>query len=249
MKWINIFLVVPAILFAKAFEINQKEYKKLDKIAEDSSIVSSDKGSSWHDYTKIYSLYFSPIKEEKLQILEIGIWKGGSIKLWEKYFSNANLHFIDISFEMLKYQPQRSSLYLADQSNVKELHDVMKQIGNPMDIIIDDGGHTMKQQITSFATLWPYLRSGGIYVIEDLHTSYWKDFYDGGGSIEKPFAGNGTTMQFLKDLLDDLNYIGARTMRATSNQDLTSIRDELSSYKTEILGMHFYDSLCFIIKK
>ena len=246
----NLFLLIPCLLLAdKAFEIDQTQYQYLDQIALSlDPNKDSGKSSNWHNYTEIYSHYFGSIKDKPLKFLEIGINKGSGVKLWENYFKNAELHFIDISFGHAEYFSNRSFYHLADQANPSDLLRVMQTTGGEFDIMIDDGGHTMYQQIISFITLFPFLKSGGIYIIEDLHTSYW-NCYGGHGSPEAPLAGPNTTIQFLKDLIDDVNFVGARTWSASHKRDLSPIQPELNTYRTEILGMHFYDSLCFIIKR
>ena len=231
----------------KAFNIDENNYRELDKLAITLEPLG-DKGSNWHNYTKIYSLYFAPIKNEPLRLLEIGIYKGASVILWENYFPNAELHFIDITLANSKYSSKRSHYHLADQSNSQQLLNVVSNINGKFDIIIDDGGHTMQQQIVSFTTLFPSLKSGGMYIIEDLHTSYWSN-YGGDGSIQNPKAGPSTAIQFFKNLIDDVNFVGARTQKANHDLDLSSIQNELSLYRKEILGIHFYDSLCIVIKK
>lgn len=242
------FLFIIALNAKSAFEIDEAEYQHLDRLALkiDPNLIT-DKCSRWHNYTKIYALYFGPIKEKRLKFLEIGIYRGSSVKLWENYFKNAELHFIDVSLDNAVYFSQRAHYHIADQTNPDQLINVMKETGGEFDIIIDDGGHTMTQQIVSFQTLFPYLKRGGMYIIEDLHTSYWSDHYGGGGSIEHPKAGAGTAIQFLKDLIDDINYPGARTMRANNVSGVPE--GELNIYRKKILGIHFYDSLCIIIKK
>ena len=116
------------------------------------------------------------LEDKPIKFLEIGIFEGASVKLWEEYFKNADLHFIDITFQNIKHFSNRSHYHLCDQENPESLQAFIQKTGGDFDLIIDDGGHTMKQQITSFVTLFPYLKSGGIYIIEDLHTSYWSWF-------------------------------------------------------------------------
>lgn len=245
-----LFFLTPSLLLAdKAFEINTQEYEYLDQLA----LVldpkcDSGKSSNWHNYTEIYSYYFGPIKDKNLKFLEIGINKGSGVKLWENYFQNAELHFIDISFNHVEYFSKKSHYHIADQANPSDLLQVMHKTDGKFDIIIDDGGHTMAQQIISFSTLFPYLNSGGIYIIEDLHTSYWQ-FYGGSGTITHPKAGSNTTIQFLKNLIDDVNFVGARTCSANHKINLNSIKHELSIYREQIFSMHFYDSICIIIKR
>lgn len=230
----------------KAFDLDNENYRILNQTAL-SGTPLGDKGSNWHNYTKVYAFYFSSIRDKPLKFLEIGIYKGASVALWESYFPNAELHFVDISVDLVQYQPQRATYHVADQSNSNQLESLMNQIGD-CDIILDDGGHTMEQQLVSFKTLFPHLNSGGLYIIEDLHTSYWTS-YGGGGSDAHPKAGNGTMVQFLKDLVEDVNYVGARTWKANHDVDLSYYKNELTPYREQILGIHFYDSLCIVIKR
>lgn len=224
----------------------------LDKLAV---FFQTDKSSKHHNYANIYEQYFSRLKNSRINFLEIGFKKGSSAKMWEKYFTNANLHFIDINKSFLetygKQMSNRVKLHLIDQSNAMDLREFGQRYGK-FDIIIDDGGHTMNQQITSFKSLFPYVKPGGVYIVEDLHTSYWKEdhgeIYNGGGSRKNPFAGSNTMIGFLKKLVDDVNFIGARTGKADKNKCPKNIFNNLNIYRKKISSMHFYDSLCFIFK-
>lgn len=223
------FFLVPYFLIAESvFQIDEQEYQYLDSLALSlDPEIDSGKSSNWHNYTEIYSYYFGNIKDKPLKFLEIGIYKGSGVKLWENYFKNAELHFIDITLDRAEYFSNRSHYHLADQADPAQLLKVIDETGGEFDIIIDDGGHTMIQQITSFATLFPFLKSGGIYIVEDLHTSYWKT-YGGGGTLEFPRAGPDTAIQFFKDLIDDVNFVGARTRSANHRFDLSPITSELN---------------------
>jgi hypothetical protein len=100
-----------------------------------------------------------------------------------------------------------------------------------IDIIIDDGSHVNEHVITSFRTLFPYLQDGGIYVIEDLHTSYWPEYGGNWVSLNEPT----TSVSMLKSLVDGLNY--------------QYIPDRSPTYFDEsILSVHFYPKIVFIIK-
>lgn len=225
------------------------EYKILNEIAlQFDSSVSSGKGSNWHNYTEIYAQYLAPYKDKPIKFLEIGIFQGNGVKLWEAYLKKAELHFVDISFDRITYFSERSHYHLANQESPEDLQQLVKDTGGNFDIIIDDGGHTMTQQLVSFRELFPHLKSEGLYIIEDLHTSYWKS-YDGNGSPSKPKAGSGTFVQFLKDLIDDVNFVGARTQSANHRSIRGDIEAEMSEYRKDIYSMHFYDSMCIIIKR
>ncbi len=213
------------------------EYRYLDEIAVR---VGADKNSTYHNYTEIYSRYFAPLKEKPIKFLEIGLDRGASVKLWEEYFKNADLHFMDITLKRAEYFSIRSHYHKCDQENQSDLQHFIEITDGNFDIILDDGGHTMNQQLTSLAALFPHVKSGGMYIIEDLHTSYWPQF---GG------RGNDTTVNFLKSLVDEINYIGATTGQASHRAIPPNIAEGLNIYKKDIFSIHFYDSVAIIIKR
>ena len=225
----------------------------LDKIACE---FLTDKCSFVHNYTVIYEQYLERFRNSPIKFLEIGIDQLSSAKMWDHYFQHpkARLIFLDINNvsvdncrESIKNHilSDRIQGYEADQANKDMLIDLFSQIGDEFDVIIDDGGHTMVQQITSFCTLFPYVKKGGLYIIEDLHTSYWNAF-GGGGTQINPVAGPGTTLKFLADLIDDVNYPGGITGIADVNKCLDD--KLLNYYQRHIKSIHFYNSICFIIK-
>jgi hypothetical protein len=223
----------------------EDRYRYLDMIA---LVSGTDKSSHFHNYTKVYSDYFDAIKEQPIKFLEIGILSVGSVRMWEAYFPAAELHFIDIDPSLIQYHSTRSHYHFLDQGNPHALNQFIEAVGKDFDIIIDDGGHMANQQITSFLVLFSALKSGGVYVIEDLHTSYWSH-YGGEGSLENPKSSPSSTIEFLKKLIDDLNYVGARTACASHERISPLILNDLSFFQEQILSMHFYDGLCLIIKR
>ncbi len=214
------------------------DYHYLDSLAIE---AGADKGSFYHNYTEVYARYFSGLKEKPIKFLEIGIYKGASVKLWEEYFKNAELHFIDITLQNIQYFSDRSNYHLCNQESPEDLQKFIAKTGGDFDVIIDDGGHMMNQQITSFKVLFPHLKSGGLYIIEDLHTSYWTGW---GGE-----RTGLNTVTFLKGLIDEVNFIGARTTKASHLAIDPSILRELNIYREKIYSIHFYDSLAIIIKR
>ena len=121
-------------------------------------------------YTSVYDLLFRDRRHKVRTMLEIGVLKGDSLRMWKEYFDLADIYGID-----LHTYPQyldgvfgnRMKVFLADQSKPEELKKVMAEIGD-MDFICDDGSHKLEDQITSLETLFPFLVPGGVYVIEDL---------------------------------------------------------------------------------
>lgn len=204
----------------------------------------------FHDYTSIYEKYLSHLKDKPVKFLEIGF--GASAHMWDAYFSHplTSLHFIDIDQNCLNHMSSLSSrchLHLIDQESKTELRNFIYKAGGDFDIIDDDGGHTMQQQITTFKTLFPYLKSGGVYIIDSLHTSYWQS-HGSAGTQEIPKASEFSTIAFLKNLIDDLNYSGARTSCADKNKVPEEVSNSFNYYQKHIHSIHFYSSLCIIIK-
>lgn len=228
--------------FAQA--VQETEYQYLDRLAVE---AGADKSTLFHNYTEVYADYFGKIRDRKLTFLEIGIYEGASVKLWEKYFPNADLHFIDITPAYIKYSSDRSKYHFIDQTDRSGLQAMASAYG-PFDIIIDDGGHTMEQQLTSFQELFSHVKSGGMYIIEDLHTSYWQ-LFGGNGTVQQPLAGPGTMIHVLKDLIDCMNYTGAFTTCADYNKVPDELRSQFNYYQNNIKAMHFHGSMCIIIKR
>jgi len=122
----------------------------------------------------VYPKYFQEIRDSNrpVKLLEIGAFMGQSIVLWKQYLPSAQLFFIEYSEAWVRpWMREWATMFVGDQSNVDFLHHVVNQTGQ-LDMIIDDGGHTMKQQLVSFTTLWPFLKPGGVFFIEDMHASY-----------------------------------------------------------------------------
>lgn len=125
-------------------------------------------------YTRFYQRYFSGFDPNIL--LEIGVWKGDSLRAWKDIFPRCKVVGIDINPKCKRENPDLN-IYIGDQKDTEFLSEVIDKIGIP-DIVIDDGGHTRSQQIESLKFLFPKLDHEALYVIEDLQTNYlpaWND--------------------------------------------------------------------------
>jgi Methyltransferase domain len=205
----------------------------------------TDKSSSFHNYTEIYERYFSNLSQEPIKLLEIGIYEGASVQMWEDYFPNGDLHFIDKDPSIIKYQSQRSHYHYLDQSNRYELLNFISETDGDFDIIIDDGGHRMEQQIISFQMLFSHMKPGGLYIIEDIFTSYWQEY---GGKVLEPEHGPQTTIAFLQHLIDEINHIPATTGCADDTKTPQWMRLGFSYYQKAIKALHFHRGLVIIEK-
>jgi len=139
--------------------------KSLDELATE---YGTDKGPDGHGHTKFYREIFESRRQQIKTVLEIGVYKGASLRMWNVYFPYANIYGIDNNAKVLKYTKHK--IFIGDQEDVLFLQKVIDTVGKPFNLVIDDGGHTQEQHIVSFETLWPAVAPGGYYVIEDLHT-------------------------------------------------------------------------------
>ena len=193
----------------------------------------------WLHYFDIYEENFSRYRNKKITLLEIGVFRGGSLSMWKKYFgAQAKIIGIDINPDCKKFEKENIQIYIGDQTNTDFLHSVL--IDNDMpDIIIDDGGHTSNQQITSFNYLYKQLKYGGTYLVEDTHTSYVSEFQDRSDQL--------TFTEYAKKLSDELNdWYRVKNYRAYKKQvDKVNV----SYWAKNINKISFYNSIIVFEKK
>ena len=125
--------------------------------------------------------HFERFAGRPVTVLEIGVYGGGSLEMWRDYFgADAQIIGVDIDPRCSEHEGERIEVHIGDQSDRAFLEHLAESRG-PFDVIIDDGGHTMEQQITTFDVLFPRLRTGGVYVCEDAFSSYMARFGGGHG--------------------------------------------------------------------
>ena len=154
----------------------------------------------WSNYGDIYDKHFAPFRDQPINILEIGVLRGGSMRMWEKYFPNANIFGIDIDKDCLQYQSDRTKIFIGDQSDVSFLRNVKAKIPR-VDILIDDGSHRAKDQKATFEEMYYHVRKPGVYLIEDIEFNYWSD---------KDKKSPDNFMKHMKNKIDEINI--RRTM-------------------------------------
>jgi hypothetical protein len=185
----------------------------------------------WTHYFDIYERHFNRYRNKEVIILEIGISQGGSLQMWKDYFgSRAVIYGIDVEPKCKELEEENIHIFIGSQSNRKFLRQVKAQIPK-VDILIDDGGHTMVQQIVTFEELFNHVKDDGVYLCEDTHTSYWLRY--GGGHKRR-----GTFMEYSKNFIDYLN--------AWHSEQL-SLR--VNAFTRTVDSVHYYDSVVVIEKK
>ena len=202
----------------------------------------TDKGL--HRYTEAYERHLKLRRYRRNLVLEIGVGgfedgsyanpkPGGSLRIWRDHLPFSRIVGFDIEAKDVKLG-SRVSFIQGDQASAVDLTKVIETEGVP-DIVIDDGSHLVDHGRASFEYLFPLMRPGGLYVIEDLHTSYWEGW---GGDIPAPA---GTAVGFVKDMVDMVQA-----------QDMTFRR---RSYKPgaptcdhALASVHIYPGIVFVEK-
>lgn len=204
---------------------------------------TGERSHKWRHYFEIYDRYLSKFRAQKCTYLEIGIEHGGTLDIMRKYLgAQTRIIGVDIDASCKALDSHGYEIHIGDQGN-KEFVDSLGRNSGPFDIIIDDGGHTPDQQITSFYALFPYLKEGGVYLVEDMHANLW-------ASHQKSRYGL-TFFDVAKGLADKLTYMhldprSFEVFRGADAPDTTTI-DNFAT--TDIYGIHFYDSVIVFEKR
>ena len=198
----------------------------------------------WHHYFEIYSKHFEPYRSHPIKMLEIGVYRGGSLRMWKKYFHpESTIVGIDIDKSCKEHEiaNQKVHVRIGSQADPDFLNKVNEEFG-PFDIILDDGSHKTHHQITSFGALFrPALKEGGCYMVEDLHTNYWIMYTDS----PEPF------IELSKQMIDILHepYLdrGETNFRHQHSDAIKEL--DLTYLSANLGGISFYDSIVVFDKK
>jgi hypothetical protein len=186
----------------------------------------------WMHYFEVYHRHFARFRGSACTLVEIGVFQGGSLQMWKQYLGpKARIVGIDVEAACRELVEPQIEIHIGDQADRAFLRRLREQLG-PIDILIDDGGHRMHQLLTTFEELYGAIAPTGVYVAEDLHTCYWREY---GGGFRHPF----TFLEFSKILIDQLNAFHSRDAHSFPVTAFTQTTDSL----------HFYDSMLVIEKR
>lgn len=218
--------------------------KTLNQLYLDHCGKVSDK---WSLYLTEYERIFADYRNKPIRLLEIGIQNGGSLEIWPKYFKKAKFFVgCDINPDCTKlvYDDPNIRIIHGNSTDPAVLEKIIK-CSEKFDIIIDDGSHKSSDIIKSFALYFPILEEGGIFIVEDIHCSYW-DIFEGG--LFDPFS----SISFFKLLIDILNY----EHWGIPLDKVDILKNFFSKYEINILNdtlalvhsIEFVNSMCIIRK-
>jgi hypothetical protein len=218
-----------------AFSFTDDELAQFRKASEPRSASAAffePEGRSvhkWQHYLEIYERHLACYRDNPIFFLEIGVLDGGSLDMWRRYLGKqATIVGIDINEQRTDRVDPPNYVRIGSQADPLFLLSVIEEFGPP-DVVLDDGSHIASHQRASFAALFDALQDGGLYIIEDLHTSYWAE-WEGG------FKRAGTAIELVKQMIDDMHSWYHK--RPT----FTPARDAISA-------LHVYDSVTVIEKR
>ena len=204
---------------------------------------------SYHGYDRFYEDFLYKYKKRQIKLLEIGFLYGDSIKLWLDYFKKAEIYAIEADIKLYKKYKKnfdkRLTLIYADQSNISDLKNIVKLIDN-CEVIIDDGSHVPEHQLLSFNYLFENcLKEGGVYIIEDIETSYWKKGELYGYNVKAGPKSKKNIVNIFRIILPIVN------------REFLTNKEKKELYKTKYVTKYVLDNIssinfgmnCIIIKK
>lgn len=187
----------------------------------------------WIHYFDAYHRLLAPYRGRELTFLEIGVQNGGSAMMWRDYLGpGARIIGVDVDPACKALEADGFEVWIGDQGDPAFWREFV-QAHPKLDVILDDGGHTMDQQITTLNALWRTLADGGLFIFEDVHTSYFPPW--GGGGPRAP----GTFIGRIKRMIDD--------MHAWYHAPLDAVPGVVAA--NEISSIFVFDSLVGIHKQ
>lgn len=208
-------------------------------------IFSADKNvHKWHHYFDIYTKHFGPYRDRPIKMLEIGVFRGGSLRMWKDYFHpDSAIVGIDIDKTCKAHEIADRNVFvrIGSQADPQFLAEVNEEFG-PFDIILDDGSHKTHHQNISFGALFrSALVDGGCYMVEDVHTNYWLKHVD----------SEDTFIDLAKQMVDMLHepYFDRKETHFRHGHPEAVKELELSYLAANLAGIAFYDSIVVFDKK
>ncbi|MDH5621038.1 MAG: class I SAM-dependent methyltransferase [Gammaproteobacteria bacterium] len=198
----------------------------------------------WHHYFDIYTKHFEAYRHRPVRMLEIGVFRGGSLRMWKEYFHPDSVIVgidIDKTCQQHEIADRKVFVRIGSQADPEFLMAVTEEFG-PFDIILDDGSHKTHHQNISFGALFrDALTDGGCYMVEDVHTNYWLKHVD----------SEDTFIDLAKQMVDMLHepYFDRKETNFRLDHPEAVEQMQLSYLAANIASVAFYDSIVVIDKK
>ena len=202
----------------------------------------------WALYLDVYDRWFSPWRDRELTLVEVGVQNGGSLEIWSRYFARARRLVgcdIDPRCGALRYDDPRVSVVVGPVNSEPAHRAIIERTGPAIDIFIDDGSHRSPDIIASFCNYFRHVSPGGLYVIEDLHCSYFPHW---NGGVDRA----DSSMAFLKSLADVVNRAHWTGQRGLESVFAPFFPPEVRidpRILEDVFTVTFADSVCIVEKR
>ena len=205
----------------------------------------TDKSTMTHCYLETYEKYLGGWRDKEFTLLEIGIAAGNSLKMWHEAFPKAKIIGLDINPDCAGYCPPPIEVFIGSQTDTAFLDSVLAKIGTP-DVIIDDGSHVGSDMISTFRHLFPKMKAGGLYVVEDTHAGAYIPTYAG----DMEANGRSRAFNFFTGLVYDIDVAGRGSCgNASFCIDHPSETPAVPEFSRILECAHFHCSLWWFKKK
>jgi len=169
----------------------------------------------WLHYFDMYEKHLAKFVGRAVHVVEIGVYSGGSLEMWRRYFgADCRVTGVDIEPACKRHENEFTTIVIGDQAD-REFWMRFRKTAAPVDVLIDDGGHTFEQQRVTFEEILPLLTPGGVYICEDMHAT------------NNPFAN------YLHTLADELNDFGEQSTAGVLGTRANPVQQTIAS-------LHFY---------
>jgi hypothetical protein len=186
----------------------------------------------YDSYFDVYEELLSKYRGKEITLVEIGVFNGGSLFMWREYLGvKARIIGIDLNPSAKIWEKNGFEIYIGDQACEKFWIEFFNTVGS-VDVLIDDGGHTNLQQITTVHCAVEHIRDGGLLIVEDVHTSYFREF------------GNPWSRSFVNFSSKIVDGINSRSFALKSIRERYTKRVHRISFFESVVALHINASLC-----
>lgn len=178
--------------------------------------------TKYDTYFPVYEKTLSKYIGEPITLVEVGVFNGGSLFMWREFFGpKARIIGIDLNPDAREWEKYGFEIYIGDQSSETFWRDLFQKIGK-VDVLIDDGGHTNRQQIVTSHYAIQNINDGGLLLVEDVHTNYFREF------------GNPSRYSFLNFVHRIVDGVNSRSY---------SLRRTYAHYSSRVYSVSFFESM------
>ena len=183
-------------------------------------------------YFPAYEALFQKYVGREITIVEVGVFNGGSLFMWREFFGpKARIIGIDLNPSARMWEQHGFEIHIGDQAREEFWREFFETVG-PVDVFIDDGGHTNLQQIVTLHCAVEHIRDGGLLIVEDVHTSYFREF------------GNPWSRSFIRFVSKVVDAVNSRAAALKTSRERYARRVHRISFFESIVALHIDSNLC-----